>query len=160
MRKRNLVAGLALAATIWLVRSPLSVFDESGSMTRDRSPSIRSGRIGLRGAALAEAAGAAPMPVHDERVAAFLAERPLDASLRAGLVDLARLQRITYAPRDPDEPTTAEQIAAHREGRVEFRKRVRDLVAAMPPETRAAMRRNNVNLVRLAQTVEAEGVTP
>lgn len=159
MHKRNLVAGLGLATMLWLARSPLSVLDNTSEM-QDRTASLRSGRIALRGAALARVAGVAPMPVHDERVAAFLAERPIDASLRAGLVDLARLQRITYAPRDPDEPATAEQVAAHREGRIEFRKRVRDLVAAMPPDARAAMRRNNVNLVRLAQTVEAEGGTP
>lgn len=160
MRKRTLVAGLALAALTWLALDPtppaINLRDPRG-----RSASIDVRRPALRGSELAAAAGAAPMPVSDARVDAFLAERKLDTDVESKLVELARMQRVTYAPRDATQPESPEQRQARRAGREAFRAQVRDTLTVMPPETRAAMRRHSVNIVRLAQKIEAAtGGTP
>jgi hypothetical protein len=155
MRKRTLAAGLALAALTWLALEPTS-FDHLRRDPRGRSAVIDGPRRPvLRGAELAAAAGAAPMPATDARIEAFLAQHELDADVEAELVELARMQRVTYAPRDATGPESPDARQARRAGREAFRTQVRETLAAMTPDARAAMRRHSVSIVRLAQTVEA-----
>jgi hypothetical protein len=153
MRKRTFLAGLALAGLAWCGLNSASTNDLPAKLQRERATlSLR-----LPGAASGgDAAAPTAMPPRDERIDAFLAERPLEPELRDQLIDLARLQRVTYTPRLPNTRETEQQREARRAAREQFRNRVRDIVAAIPADTRAAMRKHRVDIVRLGQTLEAQ----
>lgn len=154
MRKRPVLAGLGLAGLFVLLIAGGS--EPVSTVATPSSARAAMARFNPRLGASGRATDVAPMPVEDARIDAFLAEQTLAGEIREKLVDLAREQRVTYAPRLPGEHETAEARAARRTRREQFRAHVRDVVAAMPDETRAAMRRHKINLVRLAQAIEAK----